>query len=207
MASAWGLLSTDLRHTFSRSYIADLNDIDLSFVKGCFDEFRGQSEDILTDEGVIPANVPIALEIDVRYKGQSYELSIPYPQTDDRAELMDMVTESFLAAHEHAYGFAARGQSIEIVNLRLQASGAVPRPRTKKLGRRSGSTERARKETRSVVFPTHSTECAIYDRYELGAGDPIGGPAIIEESDSTTLVPLGYTATVDNLANLHIRAD
>ena len=207
VASAWGLLSTDLRHTFSRSYIADLNDIDLSFVKGCFDEFRGQSEDILTDEGVIPANVTITLEIDVRYRGQSYELSIPYPQTDDRAELINIVTESFLAAHEHTYGFAARGQSIEIVNLRLEASGAVPRPRTKKLERRRGTTERAHKETRSVVFPTGSTECAIYDRYELGAGDQIGGPAIIEESDSTTLVPLGYTARVDNLANLLIRAD
>ena len=207
VASAWGLLSTDLRHTFSRSYIADLDDIDLSFVTGCFDEFRGQSEDILTDEGVLLANVAIALEIDVRYKGQSYELSVPYPQTDDLAELIDQITESFLAAHERAYGFAARGQPIEIVNLRLEASGAVPRPRTKKLGRRRDSIERARKETRSVVFPTGSTECAIYDRYELGADDRIGGPAIVEESDSTTLVPLGYTATVDTLANLLIRAD
>lgn len=83
-----------------------------------------------------------------------------------------------------------------ILNLRLTALGRVDRPRLRMLEPGNGSPARAQKGTRAVVFDA-LVECPIYERSRLAAGDRITGPAIVEQMDTTTVIPAGATSVVD----------
>ena len=204
VVSAWGLLSTDISHSFSRSHVADLDGVDTEFLDVAYAEFRDAASKMLLEEGVDPCGAEYIEHVDVRYKGQSYELIIPYPGAEGPAAFRRVITDTFVAAHERAYGFAVRDEPIEIVNLRMEARGAVPRPQTREVPARPGGPDRALKRIRRVFFASGESECPIYDRYLLGADDVIQGPAVIEERDSTTLLPAGFSLNVDRVGNLMV---
>ena len=204
VVSAWGLLSTDISHSFSRSHVADLDGVDTEFLDEAYAEFRDAASKMLLEEGVDPCAAEYIEHVDVRYKGQSYELIIPYPRAERPAAFRRIITDTFVAAHERAYGFAVRDEPIEIVNLRMEARGAVPRPQTREVPARPGGPDRALKRIRRVFFASGESECPIYDRYLLGADDVIQGPAVIEERDSTTLLPAGFSLNVDRVGNLMV---
>ena len=133
-------------------------------------------------------------KIDLRYVGQSFELTIPAG---------DDLLERFHAEHDRTYGFSAPEEPVEVVSLRLTSVGTIAKPPPRPL-EAGGKVEP--KEHRPVYFAESDgyVDCPIYDRYALPAAATLTGPAIVEEFDSTTVVHPGYVALVDEAGNLLI---
>jgi N-methylhydantoinase A len=140
----------------------------------------------------------------MRYVGQSYELTVPLPSGELSAADIASVLEQFHREHDRAYGFSAPDEPAEFVNLRLTATGKIAKPQLRELDQECGDVASARKAARSVYFAEAEgfVDCPIYDRYGLGAGCIIEGPAIVEEVDSTTVIHPGYQVQVDKFGNL-----
>ena len=153
------------------------------------------------------ARVPVDRQVllrhaDVRYRRQAYELTVPIAEGTIMRASLDKLAEAFNARHEQTYGHANRSERVQLVNLRLTALGRQP-----SLGlAQRGDTARARMQTRIVWFAAAGpTATPVHWRDGLMPSTEIAGPAIIEAMDSTTVVPPGWTARVDELGYLRLR--
>ena len=117
---------------------------------------------------------------------------------------IDRVLEQFHIKHDRAYGYSAPSEPVKFVNLRLTAIGKIAKPRLRELEGNNIEIAAAQKATRFVYFAESDgyVECPIYDRYLLGPGCVLTGPAIVEEINSTTVIHPGYSAQVDRFGNL-----
>jgi N-methylhydantoinase A len=120
---------------------------------------------------------------------------------------VERLRDEFHAMHERAYGYAAHDDPVELVNVRLAAVGVTPKPRRPPLPEGGSSAAPAVKGRRDVWFAEAGgvQPTVVLDRGKLLRGNVIDGPAIIEEPDASTLVHPGWTATVDEHANLVLR--
>jgi N-methylhydantoinase A len=180
-----GLLAADLKADFSRT-LPRAGAIDLERARAIYGELGRQADAWLAGEQVAAADreqTRIAL---LRYHGQGSELSVPW--VDDAAG----VEAAFNEAHRTLYGFALES-AIELVTLRVEATGRMPAPPRPLLSTGSGATSAA---TLPVHFAGGTRDVPLYERATLGAGDRIAGPAIISQLDATTLVLPGWQAEV-----------
>lgn len=136
--------------------------------------------------------VKLTRRADLRYRGQSHELTVAIDLVDSRAD----ITAAFAAAHEQAYGYQAGGEAVELVNIRLTASRARPAPA---LGPPAAATGES--AVRQAWFESRWQEVPVWQRREMGEGR-VDGPAIIEEDEATTVVPPGWQTLVDAAGNL-----
>ncbi len=206
--SALGLLVTDLKHDYAATFIQRADRIDAPAIADIFARMEADGRAELAREGMRPDDMAFARMIDMRYVGQSFELTIALPSADTgelNTERMANLLAQFHAEHERAYGHASPGEPVEFVNLRLTAMGRIGKPRLRAVGESGGTTAQA-KGTRQVYFAERGgfTDVPLYDRYALRAEHVVAGPAIIEEFDSTTVVHPGYAAKVDVYGNLLI---
>ena len=204
ITSAQGLLMTDLRHDYVMTYICRVDRIDLDKVNGIYSDFETQGRGLLIQEGVKEEDMLSSKFMDMRYVGQSYELTIPVPGKKIAVNDMAEITALFHKEHERAYGHCAPEEPVEIANLKLSATGLIPKPKLRELKRGEASPEAALLTSRKVYFTEIEgfTECSIYDRYRLAYGNVIRGPAIVEDKDATTVIHPGYQAEVDSYGNL-----
>jgi len=201
------MLMTDLRHEFVATRRLRLDDLAPVTLEALFTDFLAEGEARLTRDGVAPANRQMLRSVDLRYHGQSFELSVivpPGPLT--RADVERLRTD-FNSAHERAYGYAAPDDPVELVNVRLAAIGVTPKPRRAPLPQGGADPAAAIKDRRDVWFSETNgwRTTIVFDRPKLRGGNVIAGPAIIEEHDASTLVHPGWAATVDEHANLVLR--
>lgn len=202
--SAMGLLVTDLKHDYSTTLIQHVDQLDTAAVEETYRELEAQGGRSLEREGVRPEDISFLRQVDMRYVGQSYELTVPLPAEQLNASKIDRVLEQFHIEHDRAYGYSAPTEPVEFVNLRLTAIGKIAKPRLRELEGNNTDIAAAQKATRSVYFAESEgyVECPIYDRYLLGTGCVLTGPAIVEEIDSTTVIHPDYSAEVDRFGNL-----
>ena len=147
----------------------------------------------LQHEG-FPAEVARAeRRLDLRYAGQSYELSVPL-RRDFR--------ELFHQQHEKAYGYAHPGRPLEIVNLRLRLTIRTPKPQLRARTMGNPDPARARVKTKPVWFAGRFRPTHLYERERLEAGARFAGPAVVVEYSSTTVVPPDFECYVDEYLNL-----
>jgi N-methylhydantoinase A len=209
-ASALGLLVTDVRMEGSVTLIVRADEIDLSRISNEFDRLQAAGREAHRVATSASGDPIFERAVEMRYWGQSFELSIPAPASNviDDAWMNDL-TESFHEAHETAYGFRANDEPVELVNLRLTTIGKITRPEMRKLDNTGSDASVASKGKRAVYF-SESTgqkgiiETTVYDREKLPAGAVFSGPAIIEEPDCTTVIHPAWTAIVDEYGNLGI---
>jgi N-methylhydantoinase A len=147
----------------------------------------------MAGEGFARSRVRIERWLDMRYSGQAYELLVPAGG--------DFVG-AFHRAHERRYGYADRARQTEIVNVRIRAIGATPKPELPRERRSRTSVTTAVISHRRGIFGGRAWRAPVYDRAKLGAGHRFRGPAIITEYSATTVLPPGWLARVDNLGNL-----
>lgn len=206
MASAMGLLVTDLKHDYSATLIRRVEQIDTRRVEETFCQLENDGRAVLIREGIADQDMAFIRQVEMRYVGQSYELTLPVKNNELMAADITQMLEQFHREHERAYGHSAPGEPTEIVNLRLTALSHIKKPELREIAKQvnSGETQRAIKSHRQVFFAESSgyVDCPIYDRYRLGAGAVISGPAIVEEFDSTTVIHPGFQAQVDKFGNL-----
>ena len=203
--SAMGLLATDLKHEFSATSIERLDQLDHERLVSTLERLKQQGHKALERDGVSDDDMRFEKILDLRYVGQSYELDISVHNEAFSSCELTRLADEFHAEHERVYGFNAPGEPIEAVNLRLIAIGVISKPAFGEL--QPGSDFGiAVKSEREIYFAEESSYVStpIFDRYKLRAGCCIGGPAVVEEMDSTTLVHPGYTVRVDPFGNLLI---
>jgi N-methylhydantoinase A len=190
--SATGLLTTDLERDASQTVVRRLDELDREELEARFAELERAGRAELAAEGIGEGELEFVRQLDLRYVGQSYELTVPAG---------DGVVERFHSEHDRTYGFSAPSEPIECVSLRLTSVGKIAKPAPRRL--ETGGAVLP-KERRSVYFSEAGGyfDCPIYDRYALPAAAALPGPAVIEEFDSTTVVHPGYAVRVDEIGNL-----
>ncbi|HET9000658.1 MAG TPA: hydantoinase/oxoprolinase family protein [bacterium] len=201
--SAFGLLLSDVRRDYVRSQLSGLDAVARAEVEGALADLGRQATEDLAREGFGPDARRCDFALDLRYAGQGYELTVPvpagkFPATEVRA--------AFDRLHEERFGHAAPNQPVELVSYRCQGIGLVPQPPAPRLNALPGTPDsRARRGARRAWFDGW-VDTPLYDRERLGAGDELSGPAIIEQYDSTIVVPPGFRLRCDVSGNVVLTA-
>jgi N-methylhydantoinase A len=196
--SALGLLAADVRATFSRSLVAPLDATTLGTARAAAAALDGEARVALRAQGVAEDKIRTVVELDVRYTGQSFDLTVPF-DGDEAA-----IAEAFHQRHERRYGYASRDERVELATVRVTAigsAGAAPHTAIGGNGTRRDASA-ARIGTRRAWDAGTFVDAAIYDREKLTAGSAFAGPAIVEQYDTTSWIPAGWNATADPAGNL-----
>jgi N-methylhydantoinase A len=207
VASAIGLLMTDIKHEFVATRRLLLRDADPAEVSATLAAFEARAHDALAAEREQWEAVSLVRTCDLRYKGQSHELQVVLPGGPLGPAELARAQEGFEEAHRRAYGYVAAEDPVELVNLRLTAIGKLPALPRKRVERGSGDPAAALKGRRALWVAGELLDAPVYDRYALRGGDTLAGPAVVEELDSSTVVLPGYTARTDDYGNLLIERE
>ena len=208
VTSALGFLTAPSSFELSRSVVGLLSQPRLAELDAIYLQLEREGRALLENAGVDPAEMTFVRRADLRHAGQGHEivLELPFPRLA-AVELETDLAPRFYAAHEAVFGHAHRHLPLEIVAVRLTASGPVPLIATPRPG--EGSREPTDRPTgrRPAYFRAFGgfVETAVYERSRLPAGTTIVGPAIIEEPDSTTIVGPDARLQVDRVGNLVVR--
>ncbi len=204
--SAWGMLMTDLRYDFIKTYISNFENIDLNQLNSEWQQMETEAYGYYQKQGFEQAKVVFSRFADMRYAGQEHTVKVPVPNGEMDEETVKEVIRRFHDLHEQAYTFKLEDSPTEIVNLHLVAFGIVQKPELYKLERVGGNPEDALKEIRPVLYEEEGwLDTKVYDREKLAAEVTIEGPAIVEERSASTVIYPGQTVTVDCYGNLIIK--
>ncbi len=206
VTAAIGLLAAEVRFDVSRTYVRRLDALEPARLDAMYAEMAAQATDVVRDAAV-GGDVALARAVDARYVGQGYELTVPVPAGPFDAAALARVRAAFDEIYAARYGYAQPGEPVEVVTWKLSAVGGAPRVALAKAPTTPGA--RADKGRRRAYFPETGgwIDCPIYDRYGLAAGAQIAGPAIVEERESTSVLPPGTLANVDDYANLIVTVE
>jgi N-methylhydantoinase A len=203
--AAFGLLAAAIEHHHARTLQCRAEALDLDAVNRCLAELDAAGRERMWEEGVAASAVHVAYTADMRYLGQAYELEVPIAAPLTAAAVSE-AGRDFHAAHERVYGYARAEQPVEFVNFRAVHRYPLPPPAIRPPARVAASTEDARVGERRAYFaPDGFVATAIYERARLSVGEQIVGPAIVEQLDTTTVIPPAHRAVVDHSGNLLIR--
>jgi N-methylhydantoinase A len=207
--SAFGLLFAEVEHHFVRTYFRRATAIDPVELNALLAELEREATAVLAAEGYPASRVALRRLADLRYAGQSHELTVPVPAGTLNGATLDDLREAFGREHERTYGNRGRpDQAVDLVSLRLVAAGIPERPRVpsdaqlRRVDRREGAPRPP--ASRMAYFGDAGLlETPVVDRPDLaGAAHP--GPLIVEEYDATTVVPPGCVAQLDEWGNIVI---
>ncbi|HEY4737914.1 MAG TPA: hydantoinase/oxoprolinase family protein, partial [Xanthobacteraceae bacterium] len=206
-ASAFGAIRVDVKHEFTTPLHKIEAEIDYAKLNAEFDGLVTRARETLIREGMRPDQIAIERYVDVKYFSQSrfFTVEIGTGPIKDLAK----ITDDFMAAMRAAYGYTLPPgyAPVELVNLRVIAKGNIPKPSLAEInGKRS--LDQARKGRRKVWFRNAGfVESAIYERSQLPVGVSFDGPAIIEQPDTTTVMPPDTHCESDKFGNLVITVD
>ena len=199
--SAVGLLMADVVQESVGTCFVALENAEESALERIFEKLTTPYADQLRAAGL--NEVQSLRHVDVRYVGQAFELTIPVPESKG---WLKALAGEFHTRYEARYGHCHPGDPLEVVNLRVRVSGLVDKLNWVKLEKRAGGPDDALVERRSVVFENTVPDCPVYRRDSLPVDLEIGGPAVIEEYGSNTLVPPGWLVRLDARGHLHLKA-
>lgn len=205
IACSMGLLNTVTKYVYLQSYIRRFSDVEIGDILTGFFEMKDRALKDREVEGLDDHSSEFIFQIDVRYPRQGYELPITLEHENGipRVDLVRL-SDQFHKQHQNYYGVSAPDEEPQLVNLRLTMSGKLPQMQWSIPERFSGQ---ALKENRDAWFDSANgfVSTPVYDRMKLPVGARIEGPAIIEQSDSATLIEPGAYVTIDQFGNIVIR--
>jgi N-methylhydantoinase A len=192
---ALGALSADVASDFVRSVFAHASG-DFGPVATAFRALRDEADAWMRDEAPAAVEHRTELSADMRYLGQSFEVEVPLRIEWIEAADWDAIAEAFHAAHERTYSHAQRGAPLELVDLRLRRVGETPKPPLPVPGQVEPCTPAPVAGHRRVLLPEGAVEVPSVLRTDLLAGHALDGPMLVDQADTTTLVPTGWRGTV-----------
>ena len=200
--SAYGMLNTDIKYDFFRSYPVSLDRLDLNELRAILDELGTQGQEKLLEQGVAPDAVEIQYSADMRYLDQIYEVTVPLPDpTRPDAEFVGLLTDNFHQRYQELFSYSQQDQEVRLVTLRVAAIGKLPRiaqvdqPRDRDAASPVGSRR---------VYIGEWLDAPTYAADQLPAGAEIPGPAILESEFTTILVSPGDHARVDAMGGVQL---
>jgi N-methylhydantoinase A len=203
---ALGLLLSDLKTNHAQTRLTRITPEAIGPMQEIFATLEARAAAWFDREGIGAGARTLRRTVDMRYAGQNYELPVPWPDVPASPALVKELAAAFERAHEQMYGYVAEEEPIQAVTFRLEAVGAVRRAELREYPRATTKTAAAVVGSRDVWLAEARAfvPCPIYDRDRLGPGHELGGPAIIEQMDATTLVLPQQRARVDRHLNLVI---
>jgi N-methylhydantoinase A/oxoprolinase/acetone carboxylase beta subunit len=208
IAAAMGLVATDMVYEYAATTYQKLSTLDVPALQARFEELEGQAVQQLADDDIPADRVVIQRIVEARYLGQGYELRVDVGSgTIDEAWVAKLRAD-FHDIHEREYSRRFEDSDIEIPNIRVRGIGLMPELRTPEVEAGAASPEGALRHTGDAWFLVDGTlervSTRYYDRAALKAGNRLVGPAIVNQYDSTTVIPPGVEAGVDRFGNIVI---
>jgi N-methylhydantoinase A len=200
--SAYGMLLSDLRNDLVITRLMTLSEEGMNGVVGELAELERTARRELSNQGAVEDRIEVQWLLDLRYRGQAYELTVPIARQTQDLKIED-IAEEFGQAHERRYGHAAGDEAIEIVNLRVSASYSLGKPQP--VSKLAGLAAASAQKYRPVRFPSGMRETPIMIRDDLAPGYQLEGPAVIEEKTATVVIEPGWRMQVDQRLNLILR--
>ena len=198
---AYGALKADVMSDFIQSLRVEVNQEGLERIAEAADALRELGLAWLRQEAPPVADTALQLSADMRYVGQSFDLEVPLEEAWIRDDRRAAITDAFHEAHERVYSHADPEAPVEVVNLRLRAIGETPQQEitmaTIDPPARNGSSPK-----RPAAFRGERTPAVVLRRESMRPGDEFAGPAIVEQTDTTCVIPPGWDAKVDAQRNL-----
>ena len=198
--AALGCLLVDVRHDFVRTYLVNSKEADLDTIEKVYTELESEAREVLQKEGLREEKVELIRNMDLRYIGQWRSLSVEVPKP---IQSLHQALDIFHKEHERQFSWSNVDQTVEIYGLRITAIGKVAKPVFAKSGK-PASGELKPRGTRRVFFERAGgfVDTPVYKRSDLPAGAVLAGPAVIEQLDTTTIIPTKVKASIDEYLNI-----
>ena len=200
--SALGVAIADVVKDYSRTVMLRGDDVARSRLEEEYHGMEGLAREELATEGLPTERMEVKRLLDARYVGQSFELTIDYPSPTNRTDLKRSIADSFYRAHLQRFGYADRGERVEIVNLRLKLELKMDKPQVEPQAIGASDPSVAELGEAEVVFRSGPMPTPLYRREKLESGNLVRGPALVLQMDSTIVVPPGWGGPVDPYGNL-----
>lgn len=201
--SAYGMLVTDVHQTRSFTKVTPLDQVAAEDIDRVFQRLEQEALADLLREQFPPERLRAERSAGMRYRGQSYEVSVPVGPLRGPADIAELMGR-FHDAHHRRYGHMAQNETIEIVNFQVTGIGVIPKPTMQSYAMKPAARPDPR-DSRPVHFgATGAVVTPVFQRSALQTGHEIEGPAIIEEATSTTVIYPGQVGRVDEHLNLDI---
>jgi len=204
--SAYGMLFSDLRYDFVRTWFTRLDDASFDEIEKVYKQLEDEGREAIGSTSVKPEQIATRRAVDMRYVGQEHAVTVDLPMEVFERKDRAAIKKHFDAQHEQRYGTCAPEERAEIVSLRTAVTGVMRKPLQEKI--EAGGAEPAQQAftgKRPVYFEgTGFVETPTYARAFLVAGNKIAGPALVEEHASTTVLAPGDQLTVNAYGHLEI---
>ena len=204
--SAFGLLFADVEHHFVQTHFRTFSELDLEEVNRILRGLKDQGSSLLRDEGFEASRQQAETQVDAKYVGQTSALTVAMLDDNFSAESLERLAQGYAAEHERTYGYTV-DEPLQLVNIRVIARGISASERVPEridLGAQSYSTVST--ERKAYFGPDVGwLDTQIVDRLSLESG-ATSGPLVVEEYDSTVVVPPGWRVSLDPLKNLLLEA-
>ena len=201
--SALGLLASDIKHDDVRTRVGLLRE-QSTLLAALFEEMAGAARRQLETEGFAPEQQRLRRSLDLRYRGQAFELNVDVGGADAPLPTVDAIEAELHRQHRASYGHANLEAVIELVNARLVAYGMVPKPAAEAYRSGTKTMDGALVERRPVWFDGAGHDCPVWERERLPERAELAGPAIVEEFGATTVVLPGWRGVLDALGNMKL---
>ncbi|MBI4967796.1 MAG: hydantoinase/oxoprolinase family protein [Rhodospirillales bacterium] len=199
--SAFGMFAMDIGQDYARSFVGRAGSIDLKAINRVFADMEAEALKSFATHGISAKKVTLKRTLDMRYLGQFHEVEVDMASGKLGDKQIQGAVEAFGRKHKELFTFMMPGRSVEILTLRLKAT--TPKtpfvlPAAKKGG---ADARKALKRRRPCRFNGKTVDTPIYDGEKILAGNRIAGPAIIEETTTTVVIPPSYVCAVDKYKN------
>jgi N-methylhydantoinase A len=192
--SARGILMADIEHAFGRSGVRPFDGSAVAWVRSCFESLKAEGAARLEADGIAPADRQFELSADLRYRGQAFELTVPWGEVPIDEDGIGEICQRFHAHHAQRFSYANPEDTVELVTLRLVAVGRMARPRIS--AEEPSSADGSAVGQRQVYVDGQWQDVAASRRDAIGGPLGIAGPAIVEEDYTAIYVTPGWSLTL-----------
>lgn len=198
---AAGMLMSDLKHNFVKTYTTLLHKIDKKKFRSLFREMEEAAGRLLKSELIPENSIDHIFSLDMRYVKQYHEVNVKITREEIEDENIELMAQKFHPVHNRLYGYSLEEENtpVELINLRLLSVGKTVKPRFKQEEYDGEDPTKAFKRKRKIYLPIEKMfkEVSVYDGHRLRYGNKVEGPAIIEQINTTTLVTSEFCVLCD----------
>jgi N-methylhydantoinase A len=198
---AAGMLMSDLRHDFVSSFVSVFTRIDWAKLQGVVSAMIAEGDVLLQQEDIPPERRRFALSLDCRYVKQYHEVCLPVTREVIDAADAKTIARAFHVEHQRMYGYSLEEEDapIELINVRLRATGLTDKPAYPQEPRAGSDPRAALKGQRRAYVPEDGAarQVCVYDGHKTRHGNHLAGPALIEQVNTTVFLTSAYDCLCD----------
>jgi len=202
---AAGMLMSDLKHDYVKSYITNLDQANPQQFNRLFTEMENEGRRVLISEGITDDKITLIYSLDLRYTGQYHEVTVEIPFNEIKNCDWETIADTFHPIHNRLYGYSLKEERtpVELINLRLVCIGKTEKPEFKPRQYAGTNPEKAFKKERQVFIPGENIfkEIPVFDALKLEFGNQITGPVILEQVNTTAFITPDYNVMVDKFGS------